>query len=56
MKKDGYENVKDGLWARPDGATIRRVNPKGLWMYAVRLPNSRRPVWVDGLKEAKALR
>ena len=54
MKKDGYENVKDGLWANARGDTIRRVVPKGLPLYSVRLVGSKRPEWFDTLPLAKA--
>jgi hypothetical protein len=55
MKRD-YQSVRDGMWAAEDGATIHKVSPRGLTLYAVRLPGSKRPVWVDTLAEAKEIR
>lgn len=54
--KDEYKNVRDGLWANARGDTIRRVVPKGLPLYAVRLVGSQRPEWLDTLAAAKAYR
>lgn len=53
MPKRDYESVRDGLWLASDGSRIMKVNPRGLVLYAVRLPGSRRPEWFDTLGEAK---
>jgi hypothetical protein len=42
------------MWVAEDGTTIRQVNPRGMRLYAVQRPGWRRPVWFDGLGEAKA--
>lgn len=53
MPKD-YEALRDGVWVASDGSVIKKVSPRGLTLYAVRLPGTRRPTWFATLAEAKA--
>ena len=48
-----FESLRDGFWTRPDGATIKKVSPRGQTFYALRLSGSRRPDWFDSLDDAK---
>jgi hypothetical protein len=56
MRKRTYEALRDGVWVAEDGATIHKVAPRFMTLYAVRLPGSKRPVWVDTLAEAKEVK
>ena len=53
MTKRDYESLREGVWGASDGSVIKKVSPRGLTLYAVRLPGSRRPEWFLTLSEAK---
>jgi hypothetical protein len=56
-RRKEWENVGDAWIRHTDKATIHRVNPRqGKWLYALRLPGSRGPIWLDTLKEAQEYR